>query len=209
MLLGELAAGLAYWAARYQTLPGQPTLSGRLALTDAVARLPRLDPTTVAPDPGIGSRLELLWQVSDLPDALAAWGPDTAPLDALDDLVDQAAHVLLTRRREPIALCHAVTAPAAVRMIWTSIPTAQHHVTIASCWQLVGSIIAAFASTPDPGEPTPPTATPDDLARRAVEHGDEHVIKLTEACLRQFALTGSDTFLATAEAFRHRITPTW
>src|SRR5206468_6951527 len=36
----ELAAGLAYWAARYQTLPGTVSLTGRLRVDDALAALP-------------------------------------------------------------------------------------------------------------------------------------------------------------------------
>jgi len=35
-------------------------------------------------------------------------------------------------------------------------------------------------------DPDEPAGDPAELAVAAVEHGDEHVIKLTEACLRQF-----------------------
>ncbi|MGH3428964.1 MAG: questin oxidase family protein, partial [Mycobacteriales bacterium] len=39
--LTELARALAYWAARFTTLPGQPRLGGSLSVADAVAALPR------------------------------------------------------------------------------------------------------------------------------------------------------------------------
>jgi hypothetical protein len=39
----------------------------------------------------------------------------------------------------------------------------------------------------------------------AVEHGDEHVIKLTEAALRIHAATADATPLVAAERMRHRL----
>jgi hypothetical protein len=47
----------------------------------------------------------------------------------------------------------------------------------------------------------------DRLARRAVEHGDEHVIKLTEAAVREFHRRGDTTLLVAADRFRDRVPP--
>src|SRR5262245_8835683 len=41
LLLDELARGLAFWAARYQALPGAPSLRGTVSAVAAVANLPR------------------------------------------------------------------------------------------------------------------------------------------------------------------------
>ena len=46
-----------------------------------------------------------------------------------------------------------------------------------------------------------------ELTARAVEHGDEHVIKLTEAALREHARTGDPTLLVAADRFRDRVDP--
>jgi hypothetical protein len=61
-------------------------------------------------------------------------------------------------------------------------------------------------------ESEPPVADGVDIAemRRqlpylAVEHGDEHVTKLTEAALRTHAATADVTPLVAAEQMRHRI----
>jgi hypothetical protein len=77
---------------------------------------------------------------------------------------------------------------------------------------MVGSIVAAFASPRDATEAEPPAADGIDIGemRRqlpylAVEHGDEHVIKLTEAALRTHAATADVTPLVAAERMRHRI----
>jgi hypothetical protein len=89
LLVDELAQGLAFWAARYEPLPGDPGLAGALAAVPAIAGLPRLDPA--------------------------------------------------------------------------------------------------------------------ELSGRAVEHSDEHVIKLTEAALREHSRTGDATLLVAADRFRNRL----
>jgi hypothetical protein len=44
-----------------------------------------------------------------------------------------------------------------------------------------------------------------ELGPRAVEHGDEHVIKLAEAALREYRISGDPTVLVAADRFRGRI----
>ncbi|GAA1864455.1 hypothetical protein [Asanoa iriomotensis] len=43
------------------------------------------------------------------------------------------------------------------------------------------------------------------LGARAVEHDDEHVIKLTEAARREYARTNDVTLLVAADRFRDRL----
>jgi hypothetical protein len=38
-----------------------------------------------------------------------------------------------------------------------------------------------------------------------VEHGDEHVIKLAEAAMREYARTADSTLLVAADRFRERV----
>jgi len=212
LLVGELGAGLAYWAARHQPLPGNPTLSGQLALGGAVARLPRLDPAVASEGPGLAGRLQSLFRLDGLPEALDSWGPQVGDEGALDELIGCSARVLLARRDAQIAYCHAVTAPAAIRMILPALPADQHRTTVAAAWHLAAAIIAAFASPPvadDLADADEPAGDPVELARAAIEHGDDHVIKLTEACLRQFQLTGDPILLVAAERFQSRIKPGW
>ena len=40
--------------------------------------------------------------------------------------------------------------------------------------------------------------TPDELAARAADHGDVHVVKFTEACLREHALQPDPAYLVAA-----------
>jgi hypothetical protein len=213
LLVKELGAGLSYWAARHQVLPGSPELTGPLSLTEAVTRLPRLDPTVLSDGPGIGGRLRSLVRLRGLPEALDGWGPDTVDEAALDQLVSCSARMLLSRRDAQIAYCHAVTAPAAIRMILPALPADQHRATIAAAWQMAAAIISAFDSpwsaTETVDQLDERILDPAQLAAAALEHGDEHVIKLTEACLRQYELTADATLLAAAGRFQDRIAPRW
>jgi Questin oxidase-like len=210
LLVDELAQGLALWAARYERLPGNPQLTGPLAAVPAVAALPRLDPAVPADGDGISGRLRVLPQLDGYARSLDAWGPPADPDAALDELIGAAARVLAARSDAPIAFCHAVTAPAAVRMVLPELPPALRTASVAASWQAVGGIVAAFAvpRLPAEGDAVAAELPVPELIGRAVEHGDEHVIKLTEAALREHARTGDGTLLVAADRFRDRIPTT-
>jgi hypothetical protein len=211
LLVDELAQGLAFWAARYQPLPGRPGLAGRLPAVPAIAGLPRLDPDVPDEGPAVMGRLKAVRHLTRFPDRLDDWGPPADPDAALDELIGAAARVLAAREDAPIAFCHAVTAPAAVRLVLPELPPAVRTASVAAAWQSVGAIVAGFASPrlaaeSEPfeadAEEVPPAA---ELIGRAVEHGDEHVIKLTEAALREHARSGDATLLVAADRFRGRV----
>ena len=101
LLVDELGAGLAYWAAAHRRLPGNPTLRGHLTLADAVTRLPRLDRAVASDGPGLIGRLQTLFRLDGLPEALDDWGPATLDERALDELISGSARVLLARARRP------------------------------------------------------------------------------------------------------------
>jgi hypothetical protein len=212
LLVDELAQGLALWAARYQALPGDPRLDGRLDAVTATSRLPRLDPAVPSDGPGIGGRLRSVDRLDRLADALDAWGASTVPDVALDELISAAARVAAARPDAPIAFCHTITAPAAVRLVLPVLPADLRMTSVAASWQVVGAIVAAFASPRAEAEadPVEVEAEPllERLAPRAVEHGDEHVIKLTEAALREFHRRGDPTLLVAADRFRERVPAT-
>lgn len=212
LLVDELAQGLGFWAARYETLPGNPLLAGPLDAVTATARLPRLDPDEPPDGPGVSGRLRVLRRVAGLATGLNAWGPaSTTPDAALDELISAAARVLAARDDAPIAFCHAVTAPAAVRLVLPELPEALHRASVAASWQVVGGIVAAFAAPRAGAESEALDTDPAPLLERldplAVEHGDEHVVKLTEAAGREYRRTGDTTLLVAADRFRGRVEP--
>jgi hypothetical protein len=209
LLVDELAQGLGFWAARYQTVPGNPQLAGSSGSVAALSRLPRLDPSIPSEGLGIAGRLVSLHRLAGFSDGLDAWGPPLAPDDALDDLIGAAARVLAARDDAPIAFCHAVTAPAAVRLVLPELPSTLQRATVAASWQVVGGIVAAFASPRQEAESVAADADADALLQtldaRAIENGDEHVIKLTEAAGREYRRTKNVTLLVGADRFRDRV----
>jgi len=195
----ELARGLAYWAAAYVVLPGGARPSGTLDPAAAITALPVLD----EPDPGglITTRLiDGLPRLPGLAGALAALRP---PADAGSDLRDLAGEFtkvfLGYGRGQPIAFLHAVTAPVAAYSVLPLLPRELAGPTYDALWQVGAGLYAVHAGgvTPEP-LPTASPLAPDDLADMAVATGDEHAIKLTEACLRLHAETTDPVFLHAA-----------
>lgn len=174
LLVDELAQGLGFWAARYQTLPGTPQLVGQLDAVTAGSRLPRLDPTVPAEGSGITGRLRCLLRLDGFAQGLQEWGPSPTPDLALDELIGAAARVLAARSDAPITFCHAVTAPAAVRLVLPVLPSAVQQASVAASWQVVGGIVAAFTSPRQEAETAATGADPDALLdhldARAIEH---------------------------------------
>ena len=117
--------------------------------------------------------------------------------------------MLAARDDAPIAFCHTVTAPAAVRLVLPELPDLLARASVAASWQVVGAIVAAFAVPRDDTEREIVDTDPEPLLERldplAVEHGDEHVIKLAEAVGREYHRTGDTTLLVAADRFRGRM----
>jgi len=192
---GELARGLAYWAARYLELPGNPRTAGHLDLAAAVSGLP------VAPvEPAAGLITEALkTHLGGEAGFAAAVGALRAPADVPADLAALAREFtrifLVYGRKRPIALLHAVTAPVAARSVLPLLPDQVARPTYDALWQVSAALYAVYAgrTTPEP-LPAGARAPEDELADRAVATGDEHAIKLTEACLRLNAETPDPLF---------------
>jgi hypothetical protein len=196
---GELARALAYWAASYLELPGAARPNGDLDAAAAIRALPLLD----EPGPGDMITTRLAEGVPRLPGLGAAVAALRPPADAARDLGDLAGEFtrvfLAYGRRQPITFLHAVTAPVAAYSALPLLPPQLARPTYDSLWQVGAALYAVHAGGVTP-EPLPATTPPqaEDLADRAVATGDEHAIKLTEACLRLHAETPDPIFLHAA-----------
>jgi hypothetical protein len=213
--LTELARGLAYWAARHRALPGSADFRGTATLARAVAELPReqLDDYLHPPKARILSR-ERLHRISEIPgytEALKAVAPQDPYLILSEMTAEFAGLYLVHTEIYPIPLLHGVTLPAAVRIVLPHLPGEMHLPTVAAVWQLHVALLLSFTGG-SRGEDTahdiasktevPPFA---ELVARAVEHKDEHVIKFTEACLRENGLRPDPRYAAAALSAHQRI----
>jgi hypothetical protein len=197
----ELARALAYWAASYVELPGGARPNGTLNAAAAIRALPVLD----GPAPGdmITDRLKNgLPRLPGLSSALAALRPPAGNDTGRDlrDLAGEFTRVFLGYGRgQPIVFLHAVTAPVAAYSVLPLLPRQLARPTYDALWQVGAALYAVHAGgvTREPLPAASPLA-PGDLADLAVAAGDEHAIKLTEACLRLHAETPDPVFLHAA-----------
>ncbi len=190
----ELARGLGYWAARFVDAPGRGRLVGNLSLPDAIAAVRRIPRPPASPQEGL-ARMRDPRSMPGYGEALDALAPDHIQR-LISEMTAQFAGVCVahTDSHFPIPLLHGVTAPAAARLVLPHLPPELHEPTLAALWQAQVTLLM-MVTTADTGEvealdrarqADPPSW--DELIARAVDHRDEHVIKFTEACLREHSL---------------------
>jgi len=211
----ELAHGLAYWAVRWQPVPGTETgvsfSSGAapaphakgLAPAAALAAVPRIADQTG----GIRERLPRLARLAGWASVLAAPQIPPSPEEIsswLARLADAAALRYLEHAHgNPVMLVHSATAPTAIAR---TLPALSHELwapSAAAAWAAAAALTAIYApadparrdALPDP--PSGPRAA-DEMFARAVEHGDEHVIKFADTAADVYARTGKPGVLAAA-----------
>jgi hypothetical protein len=98
-----------------------------------------------------------------------------------------------------ITFVHGVTGPSAARLLLPYTDEAGQSAPMRYAWQAAAAFYVAMGDRPAAplrgGDP--PRA--DVLVERAVANGDEHVIKLTEACLREHARSPRPVYLLAAQ----------
>jgi hypothetical protein len=216
--LTELAHGLAYWAARWQPVPGTPateappvtapapadqTAAAGPAAVDALAAVPRIADQSG----GIRDRLARLAELPGWSAALAAPQFQTsagALRSWLAVLVDAAAtRYLAYGHGEGVMLVHSATAPNAILRTLPMLDRRLWPPSVAAAWAAAAALTALYApaSPADPaGLPDPPAGphAAEETFARAVEHGDEHVIKFADTAADVYARTGNTSALAAA-----------
>ncbi|HVB91597.1 MAG TPA: hypothetical protein VND70_05800 [Acidimicrobiales bacterium] len=194
----EVATGLAYWASRYQELPGPPLLIGRQDVPSALADLPYLPEGT----PGevlISAQVAHVADIAhEFEQAVASLGFGGDAVNLLDALAVGGARTYLRNADagDAIALIHSVTCPLALELLLPWLPKEDHVAALAYCWQAVAAIHVTYGtdrSAPVGGAEHPPSR--EQLIEGALASGDEHALKLTEAALRSHARTGEGALL--------------
>lgn len=188
---GELASGLAYWAARWLPLTLPPAAGPALDVATWTARLQREAPPA-HPGPNLISLRMQAAQESPTYPALAgrlAMEPDT-----LQRLTAWAAAVYAASGN--FTVLHLVTGCRALRVLqpWLN-PTPENHAAVAAA--VTAAVLAARIQ---PGELPPPDAPADwaGVVAVAIAADDEHVIKLVHACAELAAIDGRRSYLQAA-----------
>jgi hypothetical protein len=100
--------------------------------------------------------------------------------------------------RTTIAFIHGVTSPTALANIAPQVGDRTARAALRYAWQAGCGLYACFGDTATAEDIEPAEEDEDEIVDRAITHGDEHVIKFTEACLQRHALGPSPVYLAAA-----------
>jgi hypothetical protein len=202
--LRELADAFASWAATYQELPAHGrAANGTLTPRQAINRV-----AVVPPDRRnyVGNITASLAMLDELPEfgssiGLIDTGGELAPLVA--EVTEVFARVYLANAhdiRSTIAFIHGLTSPAALGNIAPLVSDRTARATLGYAWQSGCALYACFGGDTAMAEDIEPhEENEDDLVDRAIAHGDEHVIKFTEACLQRHAISPSPVYFAAVD----------
>ncbi|WP_176308771.1 questin oxidase family protein [Micromonospora sp. NBS 11-29] len=200
-LLVELFDALGYWAACWRPVHGDPShRSGSLTAADALAAVP----------PVAEQSRGVPYRIAQLP-TTEGWQPALDGLRSVDDpeqvptlltqVIDATVVDYLPRGHgQPVMRVHASTAPAAVLRVLPVLPRELWVPSMDLAWQAAAALRAACL--PPAADPADLVAhvkgvtTPEDAMARAVEHGDEHVIKFVDIAMDTFTRTGDPDALA-------------
>jgi hypothetical protein len=201
----ELARGLAYWAAAYEELPARAGAAPQQDLDAALARVPLYsDRHGSTPGGNIvnglreAARLEGFAGVRDLVAVPADLGAGLSVLTARFARI-YLQHGTRGQTLATIAFVHAITGPCALRKLAPHVSPATARLAFPYAWQTAAAVHAAYARRDHAPRPAEPALAAAALPGRAVENGDDHAIKLTEALLAEHALRPDPAYLAAAE----------
>jgi len=203
--LRELADALGSWAATYRELPfGDCPTNGALTPREAITQVPIIAPERRRNLGNITASLAMLDDFREFAPVkgLIDIGSDVDRL--LVELTEVFAGIYIANARDrltAIVFIHGVTSLAALGNISSAVSPTTLRALLPFAWQTACGLYSCYghgATIIDQAEPEErDTAV---LVDRAVANGDEHVIKFTEACLRQHALAPSPHYIAAIDS---------
>jgi Questin oxidase-like len=200
--LHELAEGLAFWAARYETLP--ETIGPARALRPSAA-LPQIE--QLADDDRRGwlfftEPLDKLATLDSFAGATDLVDTSGDPWSFLDDLTDAYARLLASNASLvfPRALVHGLTAGTATRMLAPWLSPQATEIALRYGWQLAAAFYAGLVLEPPIEACDASDITREDLVEEALACGDEHAIKTLEVCLAAHRRRPDPVYLVAARA---------
>lgn len=198
----ELADALASWASTYQELPtalrtGEPKFAPR----DALARVPVVPLSERRFKGTIVSSLEGLTHFPEFAPAIGLLETSGDPGDLIAELARVFARVLVENANDTLTtlvFVHGVTSFAALGNLLPHIDPATARAALPWAWQSAAALYATFAAANDRrvalAEAEAASSEAKSLVDAAISNGDEHAIKLTEACLTWSARAPSPDF---------------
>lgn len=185
--LHELAEGLAYWAANFTRLPESDGTAGRARPSEAVGTLELLPASERRSGGFITARLAGLFDFASFRDVASRVAVTGDPSAFFSDLTETFARIYLENATpgKVITFVHAVTGPSAARLLLPYADESGTRALMRYAWQAAAALYVAMGDRPSQPLREADPVDAGTLVDRAVRNGDEHAIKLTEACLRE------------------------
>ncbi|MYW00559.1 questin oxidase family protein [Streptomyces sp. SID3343] len=204
----EFAHAMAYFASCNLPLPDLAPLAGDRSPAEALDAVP---PLPVDEKGHIHRRLTFLagWDawVRPTTSVRAATTPEQAQTLLAETV--RAATALYLRRGHGngVMNVHGVTAPNAVLRVLPSLPRELWIPSYQAAWATGCAVFSVYTGREDAtGQPTP-AADPREAMERALAHGDEHAIKLTDSAIDVYTATHDPRALAAAARATELIHP--
>lgn len=199
----EFADGLALWASTYVELPTKRAASAKLSPREALARVPLVPEAMRRNGGAITVALGQLVHAPGFDCVRDLIDDERSPRETALEAAEVFARVAAVEVHSPltaIVFTHGVTGVAAALNLLPHLSAQTARMLVTYAWQSGAALLSAYAKSPFDG--ATPVSTPPAIDRiaRAVAHGDDHVIKLTEACLALNMRRPSPVFLAAADA---------
>jgi hypothetical protein len=198
----ELAEGLGYWAAFYQPLPEtRISATAKLKPQQAIDRVPLL-PGEKRARGSLMNQLKSLEGFQPFADSINLIDTAGKAEALLSEMTETFATAYLKNvsDRNNLSLLHAVTATAGLRSLLPYLSPATTQKVVSYGWQTAAALysIAGVGSANANKITASPEIKTADLIERAVATKEEHNIKFTEACLREYALNPKQVYLQAA-----------
>ncbi len=199
----ELAEGLGYWAATYNALPEaatpeKPPAGRRPSI--AIAGVPILPLERRVSYGNITDRLSPLDDFPPFAAVADAVDPSGDAEAFLSDMTETFAAVYLASASPGtvITFLHGVTGPVAVRTLLPYVSAEEQRRLLRYTWQAAASFYSSAGGKTAPPLSADALPSRDELADRAIATGDEHAIKFTEACFREYARNPKPVYILAA-----------
>jgi hypothetical protein len=201
--VAELAAGLGYWAACYQELPtATATAHAKQRPGTAIQHVPVVPLDQRKFTGTIVASLDRLTEFLPFASVIELADLTGNVANVVSELTQTFARVYLANAHDvlsTVVFVHGITSAAAVRLLAPHLEEPVAREVLRYTWQAQCGIYAAFGQRYAPEQATTaPSESRGQLTDLAVANGDEHVIKLTEACLREYELNPKPEYLAAA-----------
>jgi hypothetical protein len=199
----ELGDALASWAATYRELPSSEDLpEGPMAPREAIAKVPVIAPHRRR---SLGNITASLAMLDDFPEFAPVIGLIDVSGDIetlLAELTETFARIYLANAHDvltTIVFIHGVTSLTALSGIIPYIGESTARSALRYGWQTGCALYACFGIRAMAENVETCAQDTQTLIDRALVNGDEHAIKITEACLRRDALVPSPAYRAAVD----------